>query len=129
MPIARILIAIGAANAALAVVLGAFGSHVLRGTLSPELLAVWHTGVQYHFYHALGLILAGLIVVRVADHRVIRVAGWLMAAGILFFSGSLYAYTLGAGRWLAMAAPLGGGAFILAWLLLAWGVLRGERRD
>lgn len=125
---ARTFIVLGAVNAALAVTLGAFGSHVLRAQLPPELLAVWQTGVQYHFYHALGLILAGLALAHLADRDAIRLAGWLMAVGIVLFSGSLYAYTLGAGRWLAMAAPLGGGAFILAWLSLAWSALRPERK-
>ncbi len=121
----RRFIALGAVNAALAVALGAFGSHVLRAHLPPELLAVWQTGVQYHFYHAIGLMFAGLTLARLGDRGVIRLAGWLMLAGIALFSGVLYAYTLGGGRWLALAAPLGGGAFILAWLLLAWGALRG----
>ncbi len=104
--------------AALAVGLGAFGAHALKARLSVEMLAVWQTAVQYHAWHALGLLAVGL-----AGHHLegswLRAAGWLLLAGIALFSGSLYALALGAPRALGMATPVGGLAFILGWLALA----------
>ena len=120
---ARILLVCGALAAALAVVAGAFGAHGLRGKLDPALLSAYSTAVEYHFYHALGLLAVGLLAERFPRVRTIAWAGWFMLLGMLFFSGSLYAMSLlGAG--LGMITPIGGLAFIIAWLLLALGVFR-----
>jgi uncharacterized membrane protein YgdD (TMEM256/DUF423 family) len=107
-----------------AVVIGAFGAHGLKTRLTPELLAVYQTGVQYHFYHALGLILVGLAFHHLPDNTVLRASGWLMAAGIVLFSFSLYALAVTGQKWLGAVAPLGGTAFILAWGAFAWAVWR-----
>jgi uncharacterized membrane protein YgdD (TMEM256/DUF423 family) len=115
----RLFVLIGALNAAVAVTLGAFGAHALKARLPDDLLAVYHTGNQYHFYHALGLILVGLVAGRWSDSVLLRSSGWLMLAGIVLFSGSLYLLSVTGQRWLGAVTPLGGLAFIVAWVLLA----------
>lgn len=124
-PTARLFLVLGALNAALAVALGAFAAHVLKARLAPELLAVFQTGVQYHFYHALGLLLVGLVAGRAVALPWLQGAGGAMLAGIVLFSGSLYALALTGLRGFGMVAPFGGSAFLLAWILLAVAVLRG----
>lgn len=104
--------------------LGAFGAHALKARLPAEMLALWSTGVQYHLWHALGMILIGLAAAVVADGMWLRAAGLLLLVGIVLFSGSLYALALGAPRWLGAVAPLGGAAFILGWLALALAAAR-----
>lgn len=99
--------------------LGAFGAHALKARLPAEMLTLWSTGVQYHLWHALGMILIGLAAAVVADGMWPRAAGLLLLVGIVLFSGSLYALALGAPKWLGAVAPLGGTAFILGWLALA----------
>lgn len=121
-PIARLFLLFGAINAALAVLLGAFGAHALKNRLAPELLAVYHTGNQYHFYHAFGLLLTGVLAMQWPASLPLRSAGWLMLLGIVLFSGSLYALALSGQRGLGAITPLGGLAFIVAWLLLAFAV-------
>lgn len=110
---------IGAVNAFLAVALGAFGAHALKTRLAPDLLAVYHTGVQYHFYHALGLLAVGMLSLQVPGSPLVRASGWLMLAGIAIFSGSLYALALTGVRWLGAITPIGGVSFLAAWLALA----------
>ncbi|WP_019591369.1 DUF423 domain-containing protein [Thioalkalivibrio sp. ALE20] len=118
----RTLIVIGALLAAVAVVLGAFGAHALEQRLSERALNTWHTGVQYHFIHALGLLLIAALWSQLAT-------GWATAAavafvtGILLFAGSLYGLALGAPRMLGAVAPVGGTLFILGWVgvaIAAW---------
>ncbi len=121
---ARILLILGAAAAMLAVVLGAFGAHALRSRLPADLLTIYHTGVQYHFWHALGVLAIGLTLLHVPGSTAIRAAGWLMLAGIVVFSGSLYLLAATGARWLGAITPLGGVALIAAWAAFAWGVLR-----
>lgn len=120
----KVFIVTGALAAALAVALGAFGAHALKARLAPELLAVYQTAVQYHFYHALGLALVGFALVHWPESAWARAAGWTMLAGIALFSGSLYLLSLTGQRWLGAVTPLGGLAFIAAWVLLAIGVLK-----
>ncbi|MBK8062739.1 MAG: DUF423 domain-containing protein [Betaproteobacteria bacterium] len=121
---AKLFLALGGAAALLAVALGAFGAHGLKSRLPVDMLAVYQTGVQYHFYHALGLVLIGLAVLHLPDSAALRTAGWLMAAGILLFSGSLYALALSGERWLGAVTPIGGLAFLLGWAALVWAALR-----
>lgn len=116
----------GALAAMLAVLLGAFGAHALRAKLTPELLAIYQTGVQYHFWHALGLLGIALSLPHFPEAAALKWAGWLMLAGILIFSGSLYLLTVTGARWLGAITPIGGTAFIVAWALFAWGVLRSS---
>ena len=108
---------------ALATACGAFGAHALKGQLAPERLQVWETAVRYHFFHALGL-LGVALTLRSLDSGKLRAAAGLIVAGIVLFSGSLYALALGAPRALGALTPLGGLAWIAAWLLFAWGAWR-----
>ena len=104
---------------ALAVMLGAFGAHGLRNRLDAYSLGIWEKAVFYHFIHALGL----LIVPLVAPAGASRVS-WLLLAGILIFSGSLYLLAITGVRTLGAITPIGGLSFIAAWLLLAWQLTR-----
>lgn len=121
---AKLFLVAGSLGALAAVAIGAFGAHGLKGRISAEALTVYQTAVQYHFYHALGLMLIGLAFFHLADSTLLRVSGWLMVAGLLLFSGSLYGLALTGQKWLGAVAPLGGTAFIMAWGALAWAVVR-----
>lgn len=114
----------GALCMALAVILGAFGAHGLKNRLPVDLLVVYQTGVQYHFYHALGLLLVGVIAGFYPGVGAVNWAGYLLVAGIVLFSGSLYALSLSGVRVLGAVTPLGGLAFIAGWVALAWGLWR-----
>jgi uncharacterized membrane protein YgdD (TMEM256/DUF423 family) len=110
---------LGAISALVAVGMGAFGAHGLKAILSPELLAVYQTGVTYQMWHALGLMVIALMRQQVPESKLLIWAGWLMFIGILVFSGSLYLLALLDLKWLGMITPLGGVSFIMAWLLTA----------
>jgi uncharacterized membrane protein YgdD (TMEM256/DUF423 family) len=124
-PTAKLFVVLGALAGAAAVALGAFGAHALKARLTPDQLAVWQTAVQYHFWHALALVAIGIIIsAALPGSTTLRWAGWLMVAGLVLFSGSLYVLVLSGARWLGAVTPLGGTAWIAAWLLLAWAALR-----
>lgn len=120
----KTFILMGAVAMALGVMLGAFGAHGLKNRLAPDLLAVYHTGVQYHLYHALGLLLVGVLIQQFPAIGGLRTGGWLLLAGILIFSGSLYVLAISGIRWLGAITPIGGTAFIAGWLWIAWSLLR-----
>lgn len=111
--------------AALGVGLGAFGAHALKVRLSPEDLAIFEVGVRYQMYHALALLGLGFVAAKV-DSNLIRAAGWLFVSGIVIFSGSLYALVFTGNRMLGAVTPIGGLAFIIAWILLAFAVFRSQ---
>ena len=114
---ARLFLATGGAAALLAVALGAFGAHALKNRVPPEMLAVWRTGVEYHVFHALGLLVVGLVAQHLPHSVPLRWSGWLMLAGIVLFSGSLYLLALSGPGWLGAVTPVGGLAFLAAWAL------------
>jgi uncharacterized membrane protein YgdD (TMEM256/DUF423 family) len=105
---------IGAVAAFLGVAFGAFGAHGLRTRISPDMLVVFETGVRYQMYHALALLLTGLIMARM-DGWLIHTAGWAFVVGILLFSGSLYALALTGTTIFGAVTPLGGLAFLVGW--------------
>lgn len=121
---AKLFLILGSANAALAVILGAFGAHALKSRMEEALLKVYQTGIEYHFYHALGLILIGIIAMNIPVNVWLKSAGWMMFAGILLFCGSLYLLSILNIRWLGMITPFGGLLFILAWASLCMSVLK-----
>lgn len=121
---ARLFLTCGALLMALGVVLGAFGAHGLRPYLDAQQLATWQTAVQYHLIHALGLLLLGVLLKVWHYRRDLVIVGGLLIGGILLFSGSLYLLAVTGWRFLGPITPLGGVAFIAAWLLLAWVTLR-----
>lgn len=112
---------LGAINAFLCVAFGAFGAHGLKQRLTADMLAVYQTGVQYHFYHALGLVAVGLMLLHFPASKPLALSGWLMLAGIALFSVSLYALSLTGIRGLGAITPLGGVAFLSGWALFAYG--------
>jgi uncharacterized membrane protein YgdD (TMEM256/DUF423 family) len=118
----RLAAALGALNAFLAVAAGAFGAHLLKKRLDPDMLVTFETGARYHMYHALGLFAVAWLLARGAPAA--RPAGWVMLAGIVLFSGSLYALALSGVRGLGAITPLGGLCFLAAWALAAWGALQ-----
>jgi uncharacterized membrane protein YgdD (TMEM256/DUF423 family) len=115
----RRLVSIGAALGGVAVVLGAFGAHALRARVPPEALGWWQTAVEYQMWHALAVLALALSGARWA-----RLSAWLFAAGVLVFSGTLYAMALGAPRWLGAVTPLGGLSMIAGWAWLGWRAAR-----
>lgn len=115
---------LGAVAAMLGVILGAFGAHALKARLSPDLLTTWQTAVQYQFWHALGLLLVGVLAFHWPASDLLKWSGWLMLAGIVLFCGSLYGLALTGMRWLGPITPIGGLAWIAAWAVLALGVAR-----
>jgi len=121
---ARLFLAIGCVAALFAVLIGAFGAHALKLRIAPEWMAVYKTGVEYHFYHALGMVLVGLAAIKLPDSAWLVGAGWAMLAGIVLFSGSLYVLALTGLAWLGAITPLGGAAFIAAWALFALAVIK-----
>jgi uncharacterized membrane protein YgdD (TMEM256/DUF423 family) len=119
----------GALAGFVGVAFGAFGAHALRGRLSPEMLAVFETGVRYQMYHALALMLTAAImmsgrdVVHGARGRALTVAGWSFIAGMVLFSGSLYLLAVTGITVLGAITPIGGVAFLLGWACLAIAML------
>jgi uncharacterized membrane protein YgdD (TMEM256/DUF423 family) len=113
----RVFYIIGSVSAFLAVALGAFAAHGLKGRLSQDMINVFDVGVRYQLYHALALL---------AVRGEVTAAGWLFLAGTVIFSGSLYLLSLTGVRWLGAITPIGGVAFLLGWLSLAWGVWQGD---
>jgi uncharacterized membrane protein YgdD (TMEM256/DUF423 family) len=117
--------AIAAVFLALAVGLGAFGAHGLKARLDPEHLDIYKTAVLYHFLHALGLLIVSVLPkVGALSTESANSVCWLLAAGILIFSGSLYVLAISGVGILGAITPFGGVAFILGWLLLAWKLAR-----
>lgn len=98
--------------------LGAFGAHGLRTRLSPDMLAVFETGVRYHMYHALALMATAALMGR-HSQTLLAAAGWFFTAGIILFSGSLYLLALTGITALGIVTPIGGVAFLLGWSCLA----------
>lgn len=124
LTVPRWFLLLGATNAALAVLLGAFGAHSLKARLTTDMMAVYQTGLQYHLFHALGLLAVGLAAKQIGNSVWLRGAGWLMLAGILVFSGSLYLLGITGWKWLGAVTPLGGVSFITAWTLFVVAVVK-----
>jgi uncharacterized membrane protein YgdD (TMEM256/DUF423 family) len=132
----RTALALGALLAGIGVALGAYAAHGLEKALAGEAfqanltdrLAWFETGVRYHLFHALGIVVAGLLAERRPQTRSLRIAPLLMLVGIVLFSGLLYAMALGPANWKMLGAivPVGGVSFIVAWVLLAVGCLLGK---
>lgn len=110
---------LAALSGVLAVGLGAFGAHGLKGRVSADLLAVYQTGVLYHLVHTLALLGVAILLYQIPASTLIKVGGWAFLVGILLFSGSLYLMTFTGARWLGAVTPLGGVGFIVGWLMLA----------
>ena len=117
---AKVFITLASLSGMLAVMLGAFGAHALKGRLDDYALGVFQTAVQYHFYHSFALLAVGILALSQPQTALLKSSGWLFLLGILIFSGSLYLLALTGVRWLGAITPLGGVAFIAGWACLAW---------
>jgi len=120
----KAFIIIGAVNAFLAVALGAFGAHGLKDKLDAYYLDIWKTGVTYQMFHAIGMIIIGILVSKAAASPQFTWAGWLMLIGIIFFSGSLYVLSLTKVGVLGAITPIGGVCFLAAWVLIIVGAVK-----
>jgi uncharacterized membrane protein YgdD (TMEM256/DUF423 family) len=122
---ARWFLVLGAFNASLAVALGAAGTHALKAQLASAEPAAWFSlALQYHQYHSLALILVGMAAERFPASKWFACSGWLMLCGILLFSGSLYLLSLAGIQAMHTLIPIGGIAFITAWLSFAMGWIK-----
>lgn len=117
----KMILTIASLNGFLAVALGAFGAHGLKSKLSPEMMSVFETAVQYQMFHVLALFVSALALSQYGPIAVFKWSAWLFLAGILLFSGSLYCLSMTGIRGLGMITPLGGAAFLAGWTLLAYG--------
>lgn len=121
------VILLGSITAGLSVAFGAFGAHALKASLNEHMLAVYQTAVQYQSWHALGLILIGLLIQQRPTSRLLRHSAWWMFVGICLFSGSLYVLAISGVRWLGMVTPFGGVSLLVAWTLLSIALFRASR--
>lgn len=122
---ARLLLALGALSGGVAVALGAFGAHALDGAVPPERLATWRTGASYHLLHALATVIAAGLAPTLGKRA--QTAAVLFLVGTALFSVSLYTLVLLDAPVMGAVAPLGGGAFIGGWLVLALAAWRSTQ--
>jgi uncharacterized membrane protein YgdD (TMEM256/DUF423 family) len=108
------------------VAMGAFGAHGLKAILTPDMLAVYKTAVDYQMWHALGLALVAILYQNNTESEHLKWAGWFMFGGIVVFSGSLYLLSILNIKWLGMITPIGGLCFLLAWGSLAIFALKAK---
>jgi uncharacterized membrane protein YgdD (TMEM256/DUF423 family) len=121
----RTFVVLGAVLGFLGVALGAMGAHALSQRLAPDRLAIYETAARYQMYHALALLAVAWAVGRWPS-GVTAAAGWLFVAGVLIFSGTLYALAFGAPRWFGAITPIGGLCFLAGWAALALAAIRGR---
>jgi len=115
----RTFLLVAAVLGFLGVALGAFGAHALKSRLSAEMLAIFETGVRYQMYHVFALLIVSVAIGQLGQARLLGLAGWFFLAGVLIFSGSLYALALTGTRALGAITPFGGLALLAGWALLA----------
>jgi uncharacterized membrane protein YgdD (TMEM256/DUF423 family) len=116
----RNFLLMGAILGFLGVAFGAFGAHGLRSRLSPDMLAVFETGVRYQMYHVFALLVVAAAIGHAGKARLLMFAGWSFVAGILIFSGSLYALALTGVTTFGAVTPIGGLGFLIGWACLAF---------
>jgi uncharacterized membrane protein YgdD (TMEM256/DUF423 family) len=116
----RTFLLIGSVLGFLGVAIGAFGAHGLRSRLTAEMLAVFETGVRYQMYHVFALLCVAAAIGHFGQARLLVIAGWAFVAGIVIFSGSLYALALSGAGVLGAMTPIGGLGFLIGWACLAF---------
>lgn len=116
----RTFLLLGAIFGFLGVAIGAFGAHGLRNRLTPEMLGVFETGVRYQMYHVFALLIVAAAIGQFGQARLLVFAGWSFVAGIVIFSGSLYALALTGTGALGAITPVGGLGFLIGWACLAF---------
>jgi uncharacterized membrane protein YgdD (TMEM256/DUF423 family) len=122
--VGRVLFGIGAVLGFVGVAAGAFGAHAIRARVTPERLDNWKTAADYQLWHALATVAAAVIAVR-WESGAAAAAGWCFIAGVIVFSGSLYALALIDRRTLGAITPIGGVLFLVGWALLVVAAIRG----
>lgn len=122
----RNFIILGSINMALSVALGAFGAHILKALISPEMLDIYQTANHYHMIHGLGILLVAFMYGKLNQSSLINWSGWLLFVGIVIFSGSLYVLSITQIKILGAITPIGGVAFISGWILLAFASLQKQ---
>lgn len=126
----KIILILALAAAMAAVVLGAFGAHALKATLSVKMMAVYQTGITYQFYHALAMLSVVSLQLNFTGKSILLLlSGACFFCGILLFSGSLYLLALSGAVWLGPITPIGGVCFILGWLLFVVAIVKEVKVD
>ncbi len=120
----RVFLIIASVMMALAIVIGAFGAHVLKTVVDEPLLKIYNTGVQYHFYNTLGLFVASFVIYLKPNSKRAVIAVWLMFIGTVIFSFSLYLLVLLKMPTLGAITPIGGSLLIISWLLLSFSIYK-----
>ncbi len=115
----------GAVMAGIAILLGAFGAHGLKNKITADYLIVFDTGVKYHFYHSLGLIIIGMLAFHFPSEP-LNIPSIFFVAGICLFSGSLYVLSITGLKWVGAITPVGGLSFIIGWILTAYYIWRAS---
>ena len=113
----KTVLSVAAISGLLAVALGAFGAHGLKAIISPEMLEVYKTGVQYHFYHTFALLAVGILM-NFNQTKALKWSAYLFMTGIILFSGSLYVLAISGVKAFGMITPFGGITWIAAWFLI-----------
>ena len=121
---ARLALTLAAVLLFVAAAAGAFGAHAAKALIAPDMIAAYQTAVQYHFWHGLGLLAVGALIAQRPASGLLRVVAWLLVAGIVLFSGSLYVVALTGVRGFGAVTPIGGVALLAAWAALAWAAFR-----
>jgi len=111
------VVTVAAFSGLLAVMIGAFGAHILKGLIGAEMLEIYKTGVQYHFYHTFALLVVGILM-NFKYTKALKWSAYLFMAGIVLFSGSLYVMAISGVKALGLITPFGGTVWIVAWILL-----------
>tara|TARA_Y100001970_G_scaffold150190_1_gene184195 strand:+ start:2178 stop:2552 length:375 start_codon:yes stop_codon:yes gene_type:complete len=121
----KLWLIIGACLAGIAVLVGAFGAHGLKARVSSEDLGIFETAVRYQMYHSLGIILISVLgITKSFPDDILMMPAYLMIAGVIIFSGSLYILVLTNIRWLGAITPFGGSLLIFSWFILAFNIYR-----
>ena len=115
----------GALLAGIAIGLGAFGAHGLKNRITSDYLTVFDTGVKYHIYHAMGLMIIGILAFHF-PFEPLHIPCIFLAIGICLFSGSLYVLSITGLKWVGAITPLGGLSFIIGWILTAYYIWRAS---
>ena len=122
----RLAILLGTGNAVIAIIFGAFGAHAVQNKLNERMLEIFNTAVDYHLYHALGLIIVGLLITERPNSTLLPISVYLMLFGVFLFCGSLYALSLTGITKLGIITPFGGIAFIAAWTCIFFAFLQQQ---
>ena len=118
------LIITGAVLAGIAILFGAFGAHILKNKITADYLTGFDTGVKYHFYHSLGLMIIGILAFHFPSEP-LHIPCIFIVSGIILFSGSLYVLSITGLKWIGAITPFGGISFIIGWFLTAYYLLKG----